>query len=513
MTIHQYSQSSHFYAPQIAVPSGIADDISELAEKFGLNCSFPVDLERRAEIVASRGLDHSNGPKRVDLRGLPFVTIDGIDAKDYDDAVHCRADRDGFELNVAVADVSHYVKEGDALDLEAAKRGNSVYFPGLVLPMLPAALSENLCSLKPGEDRLCLGCKISFDRDGSVRAWDFREGLMCSRRRLTYQQADGLLADPDQDLDVCSSLLALAELCAKLKAKRAFHGALTIEVPEIETAISNGVLTRLVLGERLTTQSIIEECMVAVNVCAAKLLRKRDVVFLQRVHCKPKRERADSLRALLRTRGIVVGDLNLPQKMQDVIDAVTKIGDLSALALGYFILRTLSRASYAPVGKGHYGLGLALYAHTTSPIRRYPDLLIHRQIKNILNGLDQTPAQVAKIASLGEHCTATEMNAERASRDLMGRIVGRMQVGRKGIIDGVITGMASCGLFVILDQMATGMLPLSELRDDFYRIDRHGIEIVGQKRRRVYRIGDPIRVTVAKVNRQNGQCRLKLADG
>lgn len=494
------------------MPGGIAADVEELAREYGLRLSFPRNVVTRAGALLDKTQTIGRQGDRADLRSIPFVTIDGADAKDFDDAVHCVRNADEYVLSVAIADVGAYVAPGDDLDEEARARGTSAYFPGLVLPMFPAELSENLCSLLPGKDRLCLVCLIRLSADGEILSYKFREGLIRSHRRLTYKQSDGLLKQPDQDRPTCASLACLATLSDILGARRDSLGALKIDLPALEPKVKGGKLVGLELNDRTASSKIIEECMLAVNVCAAEFLGERGFPLLYRVHGKPSEEGTDRLCVLLSALGVQAGAPNDSRFMQNALDATKAMPPMRARALVFNILRTLQRAEYTSVNKGHFGLGYASYAHATSPIRRYPDLLVHRGIKAAIRGQKPDSRMAGSFKSLGEHCTAAELGAERAERSLLDRLAGRMQAGRVGNeIDGVISGIAKFGMFVLFNGFAEGLLPLSKLKDDYYVADRHEVELAGRRTGRIFRIGDCVRVILSSVNEKDGRCRLKLA--
>ena len=486
-------------------------EILALAKEFDLrDDSFPDEVAKEAEVCAAEtGVDASS--QREDLRNLPLVTIDGPNAKDFDDAVFCRSTADGYELVVAIADVSAYVRASGAVDKEAGSRCTSVYFPGHVLPMLPPVLSEQVCSLKPDQDRLCLACRMLFAPDGQITDYGFSKAIMCSQSRLTYSKAVQMLENPADD-PIHKSLLLLAELSAKLEKRRLNSGALKLSLPTPELVFSEGRVTGISEFVPLRTHGIIEECMLVANVCAAKFLNARQRGFLYRVHAKPEQLRIEQLRLLLGEYGIKVGDLEDVRNMQSVIDAVMKLPSDRAHALTFHVLRTLSRAVYTPNRASHYGLGFEDYTHFTSPIRRYPDLLVHRQISAVLAGDANGNIGVAQLAEIGERCSLREQNAEKAERNIVGRMIARLQEGSMGQPqEGIITGITRFGMFVMFSAFAEGLLPLSQLRDDYYELKDQETVLVGKKTKRMFRVGMSLKVAVDSIDMKAGRCRLRLA--
>ena len=487
------------------------DEIFALANEFDLCDRFPDAVGQEAESRAA-AVKMEASDRREDLRALPLVTIDGPDARDFDDAVFCRVDAQrGYELIVAIADVSEYVRAGGAVDQEAGKRCTSVYFPGHVLPMLPLALSEKVCSLKPDTDRLCLACRMLFAPDGEITDYGFSKAIMRSHARLTYGNAAQMLEKPAAD-PVHKSLLLLAELSAKLEARRLAAGALKLSLPTPELVFSDdGQVTGVDDFVPLRTHSIIEECMLAANVCAAKFLQARKHPFLYRVHAKPEQLRIEQLRFLLREYGISVGDLEDVRNMQNVIDAVMKLPPERAHALTFHVLRTLSRAVYTPNKASHYGLGFEDYTHFTSPIRRYPDLLVHRQISAALAGA-AAGKEGARLSEIGERCSLREQNAEKAERTLVGRMIARLQKDKVGQPqEGIITGITKFGIFVMFSGFAEGLLPLSQLRDDYYELRDRDTVLLGSRTKRMFRAGMSLKVAIDSVDMEAGRCRLRLA--
>ncbi|MCY4325700.1 MAG: RNB domain-containing ribonuclease, partial [Betaproteobacteria bacterium] len=394
---------------------------------------------------------------------------------------------------------------------EAGRRCTSVYFPGHVLPMLPLALSEKVCSLKPDEDRLCLACRMRFAPDGEIGGYDFCKAVIRSQARLTYSQSAQMLDLPAES-PVHESLLMLDELSAKLLARRLKAGALKLFLPTPELVLADDRVTGVTEFVPLRTHSIIEECMLVANVCAAKFLQAKQRPLLYRVHAKPEQLRIEQLRFLLREYGIGVGDLEDVRNMQAVIDAVMKLPPDRAHALTFHVLRTLSRAVYTPNKASHYGLGFTDYTHFTSPIRRYPDLLVHRQISSVLAGDSESAINATQLGEVGERCSLREQNAEKAERAIVGRMIARLQHSNVGQPqDGVITGITKFGIFVMFSGFAEGLLPLSQLRDDYYELKDKDTVLLGSRTKRMFRVGMAVQVAIGSIDMEAGRCRLRLA--
>ena len=493
-----------------AASGGRNEDVAELADEYGINLEPPppAALEEAERAIAAAD---AAGDRRADLRQLPLVTIDGDDAKDFDDAVHCRREGGVFQLTVAVADAASYVAEGSALDADARARATSVYFPGQVVPMLPAALSEDSCSLRPERERRALACEMAIDGKGTVTKFRFRECLIRSAARLTYAVAEEILARPPGKDAVAVSLAALAELARILLARRERDGAFILEMPAAEDALDEGAA-----AERLFSEKIIEECMLAANRCAAGLLRERGHQFLYRVHGRPQEEKAARLRDVLAGAGLACGARDPARLVMQAAGEIATIEDGQLRrVLTQNLLQALGRASYTPDNEGHFGLGFDEYAHFTSPIRRYPDLTAHRAIKEALRQRKR-PAGSARrlheLRELGAHCSMKEMHAERAVMDCVARRLGRLLRSRLGMrAEGIVSGMAKGGMFVVFEGQHEGMLRFAEM-DDYYVLNQHRTRVRGRRGGRVFHVGMRVRVKVATVAADTGRCRLALDD-
>ncbi|WP_111746311.1 ribonuclease R [Salinisphaera orenii] len=446
---------------------------------------------------------------RVDLRDLPLVTIDGADAKDFDDAVHARPTDKGWQLWVAIADVAHYVSAGSALDAEAAERGTSAYFPGRVVPMLPEALSNGLCSLRPEVDRLALVCEMQIDRRGQIQSGRWREAVIRSHARLTYDQVTDWLEQPenrpseyDGVAQPLADLRAVYEVLAEARHER---GAIAFETTDPHFIFGpEGRIESIVAAERGVAHLIIEECMIAANVATARELAEQKLPTLYRVHGGPTADGLADLRSFLTERG-----LSLPRNRQpvaadfDQVLAKARERD-DAHLIQTVMLQSLSRAYYAPDNGGHFGLALDHYLHFTSPIRRYPDLLVHRGIKHLLAGkpLGHFAYDHAAMVEQGEVASAAEKRADDAAREVDDWLKCEyMRESVDEIFDGVVANVASFGLFVELDDVyATGMVHISELGDDYFVYDADRRRLVGRDGGTVFGLCDRVSVRVVHVD-------------
>ena len=459
------------------------------------------DLSPEVPEAAKRG--------RLDLRATPLVTIDGEDARDFDDAVYCEPQGDGFRLLVAIADVSHYVLPGTALDHEAEKRGNSVYFPDRVIPMLPEVLSNGLCSINPQVDRLCLVCEMHVGRDGEVSRARFHEAVMRSVARFTYTKVAAILAgDPRLHKEYAALVPQLEHLHAvyRVLAKaRRRRGAIDFETTETKVVFNEqGGIAAIKPLQRNDAHKLIEECMIAANVQAAKFLGKHKMPTLYRIHAGPGAEGLEKLRGFLGTLGLKFGGGMTPEPAHyaKLLEQVKDRPDRDLIQT--VLLRSLAQAVYSPENVGHFGLALEHYAHFTSPIRRYPDLMVHRAIRHLLRGGNPHNFSYSgsHMEQLGSHCSMTERRADEATRDAMDRLKAEYMRDKQGEeFDGLITGVTNFGLFVqIKDLYVEGLVHVTSLPNDYYSHDAVGHRLVGERSGRVFRLTDPVRVRVAAVN-------------
>ena len=459
---------------------------------------------------------------RTDLRKLPLVTIDGADARDFDDAVYAEPRRGGgWRLIVAIADVSHYVKVGSPLDREAYERSTSTYFPGFVVPMLPETLSNGICSLNPKVDRLCMVCEMQVDADGEVVKSKFYDAVMRSHARLTYDivwQAVGLL-DPearDQVADVLPQLEHLHTLYKAMAAQRKRRGAIDFETPEVKFRLDQrGEVESMGATERNDAHKLIEECMIAANVQAATFLSKKKIPALFRAHEPPPAEKYEDLQQFLREFKLRMPPVEevTPGDFADILALVHDRPERELIQS--VLLRAQSLAAYQPENRGHFGLSLEAYAHFTSPIRRYPDLLVHRAIRFALTGgkpkdYFYTPAEMAAMAV---HCSQRERRAEEAERDVDERFKTAWLSKHVGSeFDGVITGVTSFGLFVELEESrVSGLVHISQLANDYYHFDPVRKLLKGERTGEQFRLGDHVRVQVLRASLEERKIDFRLA--
>ena len=464
-------------------------------------CEFPAAATAQAEAAGPAPLDG-----RSDLRSLPLITIDGADARDFDDAVWAEpADNGGWHLLVAIADVAWYVRPGDDLDREAFRRGNSVYFPDRVVPMLPEALSNGWCSLKPGEDRPCLAAHLWIDADGNKIRHQFQRALMRSAARLTYEQVqqamEGSPADPAGPLRE-PVLAPLYGAWAALAAARQRRGVLELDLPERQVVIgADGRIDKVVPRLRLDSHRLIEDFMIAANVAAAEQIEAAGRPCMYRVHDLPSAEKLDGLRDFLSTLGLSLakGQVLRASVFNQILDRAKGLAE--APLVNEVVLRSQAQAVYAPENIGHFGLGLARYAHFTSPIRRYADLLVHRAILGALPaGSDE------RFAEMGVHISATERRAAAAERDAMNRFTALFLADRVGaVFAGRINGVTRFGLFVTLDETgADGLIPVSTLPTDYYNHDEVRHCLTGRRFGKTFTLGDVLQVKLAEANPLTG---------
>ena len=480
-----------------------------------LSHGIPSEFSPQAEAEAAEmpsGVTADARRGREDLRKLPLVTIDGADAKDFDDAVFCETTGNGWRLIVAIADVGHYVRAGTGLDEGARERGTSVYFPDRVVPMLPESLSNGLCSLQPEVERLCLCCDMAVSRQGEVKRSRFYEAVMRSARRFTYDEAARLLCGqfdhndaPPADAATFLSLEALAGVYAAFQARRRERGGLEFNLGEVVLELDDrGRISSVAPRKRLVTHRIIEECMIAANVEAARWLGKARIPALYRVHDGPGPERVDELILFLRTLGITSvspGRLQ-PADMNRVLKATAS--DPEAELVQTMLLRCMARAEYRPKNGGHFGLALPAYAHFTSPIRRYPDLLVHRAIKHLLrhDSVKGFSYELAEMEHLGRHCSQAEQRADEAVWDVEERLKCAWLKDRAGDRFTVsVSGIAPYGLFVRVPELGIdGLVHVTSLPRDYYHVDAGGSALTGEKSGNSYRLADRLQVQLTSVS-------------
>ena len=483
-------------------------EIEIALRKHDLPNEFPPEAKKQAKkfapVVAP---DDYTG--RESVAHLPLVTIDGETARDFDDAVYCEPAESGFRLVVAIADVSSYVKPGDALDKEVLNRGNSVYFPRRVIPMLPEELSNGLCSINPNVERLCMVCDMQISTDGNIEKYRFYPSVMFSYARLTYTQVADMLANPKgeaakQFSAVLPHINHLYTLFKTLLQAREKRGAIDFETIETQMIFNeNGKIDRIVPVVRNEAHKLIEECMLAANVCAAGFLRDHKHPVLYRVHEGPTPEKLEAVREFFKEFGLQLGGGDEPQA-GDYAKLLKQIkGRLDAPLLQTVMLRSLRQARYCPDNVGHFGLGYEAYAHFTSPIRRYPDLLVHRAIKAVLNGKKYKPHE--KWDALGIHCSLTERRADDATRDVEAWLKCFYMRDHLGsVFNGTVSSVTGFGLFVSLDEIYTeGLVHVSELGTDYFHFDPAKHQMLGERTGKRYRLGDRVRVKVVRVDMES----------
>jgi ribonuclease R len=487
----------------------------------GLPFRWPDEVLAEAEAWGDR-VRPSAKRDREDLRELPLVTIDGADAKDFDDAVWCEPDGSGWRVIVAIADVSAYVPPAGALDGEARERGTSVYFPRKVIPMLPENLSNGLCSLNPGVDRLCMVCDMRVTSGGKVREARFYEGLMRSAARLTYDEVAGILVEGDAELrrrhaKVLPQLEHLHAVWRVLARARERRGAVDFDLPEVAMVFDpKGHVARVEPRHRNDAHRIIEECMIAANVEAARFLEKHKVPALYRVHAPPEEDRLGALKEFLGAFGLSLPTRERlePKHLSALVREVA--GRPDADLIETVILRSMSAAAYQPDNIGHFGLALERYAHFTSPIRRYPDLLVHRAIRHILRGgkPDDFTHGKQEMEGLGRHCSATERRADEATREAMDWLKCEFMLDRVGEeFDVIVTGVVDFGLFVQIPEFQIdGLVHISSLGGDYYQRDPVHQRLIGEHTGRVFRLSDPLRVRLLRVSLEDRKIDFELAE-
>ncbi len=448
---------------------------------------------------------------REDLRDLPFITIDGEDAKDFDDAIYCEKNgKQGWHLYVAIADVSHYVQPNNALDEEARLRGNSVYFPHRVIPMLPFSLSAGLCSLKPDVDRLALVCKATLTPAGKIRQFEFFQAVIHSHARLTYKKAAKMLVDDDRILQMQYSavfphLKEAYALFNVLHKNRQVRGALELDMPETKILFDKDKkIRKIVSQERNDAHRLIEEFMLIANVSAAQFLEKHHMPTLYRVHASPDSLNLQTFRQFLNAKGLKLSGKDDPQPIDyaNVLNAITDRSDADLIKM--VLLRSLSQAVYQPENIGHFGLAYDSYTHFTSPIRRYPDLLVHRAIKHILQGNQSDTFSLSNddMGEFGSHCTMTEKRADEATRDVVDWLkceFMRDKIGQK--FSGTIVSVMGFGLFVSLQEIyIEGLIHVTSLPNDYYHFDAMQHQLMGERTGICFQVGDQLPVCVSRVD-------------
>jgi ribonuclease R len=447
---------------------------------------------------------------RVDIRDLPLVTIDGEDARDFDDAVYCKKTPKGWKLLVAIADVSHYVKVGTELDKEAHKRSTSVYFPEQVIPMLPEILSNGLCSLNPNVDRLCMVCELLIDSEGNVLRSKFFEAVMRSHARLTYTEVAQMLVEGDKTLakkyaPLIPHLKEMYALYQVMRTAREQRGAMDFDTLETRIVFGeNRKIEKIIPVVRNDAHKLIEEFMITANGAAARFLNSKKMPKLLRIHEGPSTDKLLNLKTFLGEMGLKLGGGAIPTPL-DYMHLVESIKDRSdAHLIQTVLLRSMSQAVYSPELKGHFGLALEAYAHFTSPIRRYPDLLVHRAIRHVLQGkkAESFIYGVPDMVVLGEHCSANERRADDATRDVTSWLKCEYMLDKIGEdFTGIISAVTGFGFFVELAEIyVEGLVHISNLGQDYFHFDPTSHQLKGERSNVNFRLGDSVKVKVVRVD-------------
>jgi ribonuclease R len=485
-----------------------------------LPCEWPNAVVEEAEALPST-VTQAASRGRKDLRDLPLVTIDGADARDFDDAVYCSPAKSGWKLTVAIADVSAYVKPGTPLDAEARLRGTSVYFPERVVPMLPEKLSNGICSLRPDEDRLCMACELHVGADGQIKRSRFFEAVMRSRARLTYDQVAAAVVARDAGVrnelsSIVEHLDQLYKLYGAFKRARDRRGAIDLDTHEARIVFgADRKIESIDSQTRNDAHRVIEECMIAANVAAARFLERHRIPTLFRVHERPAADRVAELREFLDEVGVKLAGGAEPEARHFAALIKRTADRADGELIQTVLLRSLAQAAYSPRNVGHFGLSLESYAHFTSPIRRYPDLLVHRAIKHLIekHSPDAFDYDADTMAGLGAHTSMTERRADEATRDAVSWLKCEFMLDRIGEeFEGTIMGVTSFGVFVTLDDIyVEGLIHVSALGNDYFHYDPAAHRLVGERGGAVFQLADRVRVRVQRVDLDERKIDLELA--
>ncbi len=506
-------------------PSDPDVEILTIAHKYELPHRFSEEALAAADRVSDQVLDEDLAG-REDLRPVPFVTIDGETARDFDDAVAVAREEGGrIRLWVAIADVGHYVAEGDPIDKDAYERGTSVYFPGRCIPMLPEALSNGICSLNPDVDRLAMAAEMVFDTNGARVESRFYPSVIRSRARLTYTEVRDMLEAPEGALpeafeSLISDIQVMKELASRLMDMRRRRGSLDFDLPGTEVVL--GLLGQpedIVRAERNIAHRIIEECMLAANEAVATFLSEREVPFLYRIHEPPELEKIQAFQTFVAhfNYGLVVGQTGVdPRRLQQLLDEIE--GKPEEKLLNHVLLRSMKQASYSADNAGHFGLAADLYCHFTSPIRRYPDLVVHRMLREVLKkgGMsdNRKTSLTQRYHKVGEQTSQRERRAMEAEREIIDLKKCQYMASRVDEeFEGLVASVQPFGFFVELnDVFVEGLVHISSLSDDFYHYEEELHRLVGEHRRRIFQVGESVKVRVAGVNQARREIDFVLTD-
>lgn len=501
-------------------------DILSVIKKHDLPMEFPLEVQEAAAGVPDT-IDGREIEGRRDLRDLPIVTIDGDDAKDLDDGVYAKEiGKDRFLLSVHIADVSHYVRENMPLDKEAYQRGTSVYLVDRVLPMLPQRLSNGICSLNAGEDRLALSVEMEIDVQGRVLKYEIFPSVIRVYRRLTYNIVKKILVAHDALLtkdneDILDMLQTLAKVRGALRKRRTRRGAIDFELPEVKVKLDGeGKPIQLIKRERSLAESIIEECMLAANETVAEHMAKKELPFLYRIHEEPASAKIDKLNLLLANFNLRISkkdgeDEIRPALLQEILTKVQ--GKPEEKIISSVMLRSMKQARYEAQNLGHFGLAAKFYTHFTSPIRRYPDLIVHRLLHETFKNGSIAPKRQEKLKSIlpetAVYASARERLAAEAERETVDmKKIEYMQQFIGDEFGGIISGVMAFGIFVELDNGVEGLVRVSSMEDDYYQYVEEQYALVGERTKKAYRLGDAVKIIVLNVNMEEQNIDFILAD-
>ncbi|MFR2564843.1 MAG: ribonuclease R [Anaerovoracaceae bacterium] len=499
-------------------------DIKAIARSYDMRESFPSRAAAEAKAMKKRGIRPEDLRGRRDLRNETIFTIDGADSKDFDDAVSLKIlDNGNYLLGVHIADVAHYVEEDGPLDKEALKRGTSVYLIDQVIPMLPKALSNNICSLNPGEDRLTLSVDMEITPDGELAGHEIYESVIHSKARLVYDDISDMLENDDEEMlrkysSIKENLYAMGRLAALLREKRSQRGSLDFDLDEAHIRLNNkGIPVSVDIAERRTANKLIEEFMLLANETVAEHFFWLEVPFIYRIHEKPAFEKVEQLKIFLQSMGMTLrgsADSVHPRELSSILKSVE--GKPSEGVVNTVTLRSMQKAFYGTSCEGHFGLALKYYCHFTSPIRRYPDLMIHRIIKSVLqDGIDVKKMSHFRGAAekAAEQSSAAERKAievEREVEKLKKAEYMSYHIGE--VYDGIISGTTSFGIYVQLENTVEGMIRIEDLWDDYYDYVPEKYALVGEHTGRMYKLGDSIRIVVDNVDIDRHEIDFQLAE-
>lgn len=496
-------------------------EIDVAIRSYDLPYKWPAEVLQEADDFSASSIQKQLDVRK-DIRTLNLVTIDGSDAKDFDDAVYCEPRDNGWRLWVAIADVSHYVQIDSALDIEARKRSTSVYFPERVIPMLPEQLSNDLCSLKPKVDRLCMVCEMFINKNGELKNYNFYDAVMNSSARLTYDEVQNILYDKDQETRekhqlLLSDLENLQKVYNALHKQRKKRGAIEFNTKETIFKFDQDKKIEAILPQkRVQAHMIIEECMISANIAAAKFITKQKLPTLFRIHESPTDEKLRDVREFLQTVGVgfTKADKPKPSDYTAVIKKIAHRKDKHIIEM--VLLRSMAQAIYSSENVGHFGLALEFYAHFTSPIRRYPDLIVHRTIRHLISKQSKSAFPLSKndLLILGEECSMCERRADDATRDVDAWLKCEFMLDKLGQqFKGVINSVTAFGIFVTLDDIfVEGLVHVTALKNDYYHYDEQSHCLFGEKSKIRYSLGDEVEVIVSRVGLDERKIDFVLAD-